>query len=149
MGILHWVSDNWFTLLQSVGIIGGLLFTGVSLRLDAKTRRIGNLIRVTDAHRQIWSELYRRPELARVSDATVDLVRKPITPTEELFIGLLILHLNSSYHAMKDGVFIAPAGLRKDIQRFFARPMAKIVWEKMKPFQDNDFVRFVEMCRAR
>jgi hypothetical protein len=148
MGILHWVSDNWFTLLQSVGIVGSLLLTTVALRDDAKTRRVGNLIRVTESHRQIWSELYRLPELARVSDMTVDLVRKPITPAEELFVGLLVLHLNSSYHAMKDGVFIAPAGLRKDIQRFFSRPMAKIVWEKMKPFQDADFVRFVEVCRA-
>jgi hypothetical protein len=42
-------SQNWFTFLQSLGIIGGLLFTRFSLRTDARVRRIGNLITITDA----------------------------------------------------------------------------------------------------
>jgi hypothetical protein len=144
MGFFFWFSENWFILLQSLAIIAGLLFTAFSFRLDAKTRRVSNLLEITKQHREIWTELYQRPELARISQKDVDLKIKPLTPEEELFIGFLILHLNSSYHAIKDGVFTKPEGLRKDIQQFFARPMAKMVWEKMKPFQDEDFVRFVE-----
>ena len=146
MEVVFWIDQNWFTLLQSIGIVGGLLFTAAALRLDAKTRRIANLIEITKQHREIWTELYRLPELARVSDGAVDLTEKPLKVEEELFIGLLILHLNSAYHAMKDGVFTKPDGLRKDVQQFFSRPMAKVVWEKVKPLQDVEFVRFVEAC---
>ena len=148
MGFLPWVSDNWYNFLQSIGVVGGLLVAAAAFRLDAKTRRVANLLEITKQHREIWTELYDRPELARVSDENVDLKQEPITAEEELFIGLLILHLNSSYYALKDGVFIKPDGLRKDIQTFFSRPLAKFVWEKMKQLQDDDLVRFVESSRA-
>jgi len=149
MGILHWASVNWFDLLQSFGIIGSLLFTGVTLRIDANNRRITNLIELTKQHREIWTELYRRPELGRVLDATVNIEREPVLPEEERFIVLLILHLNSAYKAMKQGMFMEPEGLGKDIRRFFSRPVTRWVWQKVKPLQDSDFVRFVEYHRLR
>jgi hypothetical protein len=43
----NWLRDHWFVLLQSAGIIGGLLFTGISLRIDARVRRVGNLLAIT------------------------------------------------------------------------------------------------------
>jgi hypothetical protein len=42
MGSLRWLTENWFTLLNVVGVIGGLFFTGYSLRSETKTRRIAN-----------------------------------------------------------------------------------------------------------
>lgn len=147
MEVLHWIGDHWFDLLQTTGIIAGLYFTARAFHLDIKTRRVDHLIELTKQHREIWTELYARPELARVKDATADLRGKPITGDEELFISMLILHLNASYHALKDRVFLKPDGLRKDIHGFFSRPLTKLVWEKMKPLQDADFVAFVESCR--
>ena len=44
MGSLHWLAQNWFTLLNAIGVVGGLLFTGHSLRSETKTRRIANLL---------------------------------------------------------------------------------------------------------
>lgn len=146
MGVLHWVSRNWFDLLQSLGIIASLLYTGATFHADTKGRRVSNLLKLTEQHRDIWSEIDRRPELSRVLDAKTDLERFPVMPEEERFIGKLILHLNASFHAMKSGVYTRPDALSKDVQRFFSRPVAKKVWERMKPFQDADFVRFVESC---
>lgn len=65
MDFVPWLSLHWFTLLQSIGIVGGLLFTGVSLRIDTKVRRVSTLITITQQHRDIWTQLYRRPEMAR------------------------------------------------------------------------------------
>jgi hypothetical protein len=65
---------------------------------------------------------------------------------EELFVNFLILLLNASFHAMKNGVLTASEGLRKDVRRFFSLPLPRVVWEKMKPFQDTSFVTFVESC---
>ena len=148
MGIFVWVGDHWFDVVQGAGIVGGLIFTAHSFRVDTRAEHVANLLEITKAHREIWRELYSRPELFRILDPAPDLVSKPMTPEERLFIGFLILHLNASYKAMKNGVFMSPQGLRKDIQQFFSRPMAKAVWEKMKPLQDADFVRFVEAGRV-
>jgi len=144
MGFLNWFRDNWFDLLQSLGIVGGLFFGGIALVIDAKVRRIGNLFTVTKQHREIWTTLYTRPELKRVVDASVDLTVRPISDEEELFVNLLILHLASSYRAAKAGMFLLRGELRADITAFFSLPIPRAVWERMKVFQDEKFVSFVE-----
>lgn len=149
MGILNWVSDNWFNLFQTGGIIASLLFSAAALRLDARARRVGNLMSITKNHREIWTELYHRPELARVLEPKVDLNVAPISRDEDLFIRVLILHLNSVYHAQKDGLLLNLEGLPKDIQGFFSLPLPQIIWEKIKPLQDTDFVDYVEFCRTQ
>lgn len=148
-GILGtWIAANWFVLLQSVGIIGGLIFTAVSLRSDTHTRRISNLLTITNQHREIWSRLFDRPELARVLSESAGPAQSPITAVEALLIRRLILHLSSSYHAIKDGVFLSPEGVRKDIAWFFSLPLPKAVWRRWRDFQDRSFVAYVDGCLA-
>lgn len=143
---LEWIGEHWFDLLQSVGIIGSLLYTGLSLRIDARVRRVNNRFAITEQHRGIWTQFYRRPELARVVKTKIDLTSAPVTEDEELFVTLVILHLNSVYYAMKDGVFLKPEGIQKDVASLFSLPIPRDVWERSKPLQDREFVRFVEEC---
>jgi hypothetical protein len=148
MGFYSWLEQNWFTFLQSLGIIGGLLFTAISLQVDAKVRRVGNLITITQHHREIWTHIFTRPELVRVLDISADLNTKKVSTEEEWFVRLLILHLGSVYHAIKHGMFLKPQGLDADVRTFFSCPIPKAVWEKVRLFQDRDFVKFVEgRCR--
>jgi hypothetical protein len=93
MGFLPWIASNWFTLLQSLGIIAGLTFTAVSFRMDTRSRRTAHLFTVTEHYRAIWSAMYERPNLSRVLSDSVDLVRVPITAEEELLVRMLIFHL--------------------------------------------------------
>ncbi len=147
MGFLNWFGLNWFVFLQSAGIIGGLFFTAFSLRTDAKARQVSNLLAVGQHHREIWSQIILRPELRRVLKPEVDLARKPLRDEEETFVLELILHLYNVYQAMKDGMYLKPSGLRKDIHGFFSLPIPHVVWQRWKALQDKDFVQFVEDCR--
>ena len=144
MAFWEWLGQHWFTLLQSGGIIGGLLFTAVSLRIDATVRRVGNLIAITHEHRDIWKQIYERPELWRVLDPDVDLKKAPVTYEEHLFVNLLILHLASVYEAMKHGMFVHLPALQKDIRSFFSRPIPQSVWLAMRPLQDREFIDLIE-----
>jgi len=144
MEALHWIGEHWLDFLQSVGIIAGLLFTVHTIRTDAKGRRITNLIAFTQQHRDIWKEMYDRPELARVLENEVDLLRTPVTNEERLFAKLLILHLDSVHRAMKEEMFVSLEGLQTDIRMSFTRPVLRAVWEELKQLQDKDFVAFVE-----
>ena len=149
MGGLHWLADNWIVMLNAIGVVGGLFFTATSVRSETKTRRIANLLTITANHRDIWSELYDRPGLARVLDPDVNVAKKPVRRIEEIFVIFVILHVYSVYQAMKDGLFVKLEGLSKDIGWLFSLPIPKAIWEKMKALQNEDFVRFVEDCRHR
>jgi hypothetical protein len=144
----EWISANWFTGLSAIGIIGSLVFTAVSFRSETKTRRVANLLTLTHNHRELWSELFRNPNLARVLDPTADLSEHPIIRDETIYINLVIQHLGSAYQAMKSGLVIKPEGVSRDVRSFFSLPIPKALWEKMKVFQNDDFVEFVERCQS-
>ena len=142
-----WLVENWFVLLNAVGVVGGLLFTAISLRSETKTRRIANLLTITAHHREVWKEFLNHPELARVLDASADLIRQPITREEEIFTNFIFLHISGAYYAMKDELVIKLEGLRRDVAQFISLPIPEKIWEKTKLLQNDDFVKFVEACR--
>jgi hypothetical protein len=149
MILITWLTLHWFDLLQTVGIVGGLFFTGWSLHLDTQTQRAANLLNITVQHRDIWKLLYSEPQLARVLEPKLDLNKNPMTDDEARFVGFLILHLNASYQAIKAGVLMKAEGLASDIQEFFALPIPKAVWQKLRKFYDDDFVSFIEKTNEK
>jgi hypothetical protein len=147
MEIGGWASQNWFNLFSAIGIIGSLWVAVFSLRSDAKTRRIANLLTITANHREIWKEFLNNPKLARVRDAGANTAKQPVTDAERVFVTFVILHMSSVFHAMSDQLVVKVEGLRRDIAQFFSLPITREVWEKIKVFQNDDFVAFVESCQ--
>ena len=144
MSLLQWIQSDWFTLLQSIGIIGGLFYTATAFRYDTITRRTENLIRITEHHHEIWSQLRESPKLARVLSPNPDLRMKPISTDEEFMVLALILHLSSVFHAEKSNLLTVPGNLSEDIAVFFSNPIPRKVWEKHRGRQDSVFVAYVE-----
>lgn len=147
MEIPQWLAQNWFDALSAVGIVGGLLFTGFNIRSEARTRRIANLISLTESHRDIWQQMLRHPDIGRVLDASADLVKAPVTREEEIFVNLVIQHLSVVFHAMRDELTINPEGLRRDVWWFFSLPIPNAAWSKMKVLQNDRFTDYVEACK--
>lgn len=144
MEFYEWIGHNWLALIQAGALAGGLIFTGAAVLLDARARRVGNLIQLTQQHRDLWERLYIQPDLARILDPVADLTKSSVTAEEEMFVIFLILHLSNTYYAMRAGFFQKLQGLQRDIERFFSLPVPRSVWEKVKDMQDASFVRFVE-----
>jgi len=140
----QWLTENWFNLFSSIGIIGGLWFTAISLHSETKTRRIANLLTITANYREVWKEFFRCPELARVIDPAADVTKQPVTPAEEMFVGLIISQMGSVYYATNDELLIKLEGSRRDMKSFFSLPVPKAVWTKSKLLQNQDFAAFIE-----
>lgn len=144
MGIGAWLSQNWFDFLSVIGIVAGLWFTAFSLRSQTKTQQVANLLTITSNHREIWKELFRNPELARVLDPATDLAKNPITHSEEMFINLVLMQVSSVYYATEEDLVIQLDGWRRDISEFLSLPVPKAVWMKWKVVQNDDVVAFID-----
>jgi hypothetical protein len=140
----QWLTENWFNLFSSGGIIGGLWFTAVSLHSETKTRRVANLLTITANYREVWKDFFRSPELARVIDPAADVTKLPVTPAEELFVGFIISHINSVFYATNDELVVEWEGLRRDVGSFFSLPIPNAVWKETKLLQNQDFAAFIE-----
>lgn len=142
--IPEWLSTNWFSLLQSTGIIASLLFTAYTLYSTNRTLRLTNLFHITQYHREIWGQLFTKPELRKILDSNIKLEDYEISEDERLFITLIILHLSATFQAIKSRAIIPIEGLDRDIIHFFSRPIPRKVWSELKKYQNRDFAEFVE-----
>lgn len=144
MGTISWISTHWFELLQSIGIAAGLFFNAYTKQVDAISRKISNLLAITERHHSLWNQMQDRPELERILDEQPKLQRRPVSRSEERFVILMIIHVDSVHRAMKVKMFPKMEGWRKDIGEFFSLPIPRMIWMKVKHLHDRDFVEFVE-----
>jgi hypothetical protein len=139
-----WLEHNWFALAQTGILASGLFLLGFASLFQARARRITNLIKLTQQHRDLWERMYSQPELARILDPKADLTTKEISPEEQMFVVFIILHLNTTYFATRAGLFQKQDSLGKDIERFFSLPIPRAIWQKVKILQEPPFAKFVE-----
>ncbi|MGE3312769.1 MAG: DUF6082 family protein [Limisphaerales bacterium] len=141
---IGWLADNWVDLLQGVGIVGSLLFTAAALRQGARSIRLGSLLKLTEHHRELWSEVHRRPELARVLAHEVDLVRDPVTPAEEEFLNIVFVHFQTGWEMAVRHRLVSQEAYGRDLMEFLALPIPRDVWNRTRAHRDPPFTRFVE-----
>jgi len=149
VAVVDWIEENWFSLAQCVGIIGGLLFTGLSVRRDTKARRVSHMLALSEHHRDLWSEVHRRPELRRIMDAQVDLVGNPLTASEEHFLFVVVTHFQTGWHLARSGALLSLEVLGDDAGWFFNLPIPRTVWAATKGDREAKFVEFIETAQRR
>lgn len=145
----NWSLETWVAILGGAGVVIGWVFSILTLREDIKSRRISNLLALIHNHQKLWTLPIKFPELKRVMQPNLDLTTQPITPDEANFVNMAIQHLSGGFQAMQSGLVIEQEGLRADVSAFFALPIPKVLWERVKRFQNEDFIRFVEESRFR
>jgi hypothetical protein len=147
MEIWQWTAQNWFNLFSVLGILGSLWFSIITFRASTKTQRITNLLAITQNHRETWREFTRNPSLKRILNPLADLKKEPITDDEHVFVNTVVSHMNGVFYATEAGLTINYEGLQNDAAWFFSLPIPRAVWEKIKKFQNQDFIEFVESSK--
>ena len=139
-----WVDREWFTLVQSIGIIGGLWMTTATLRGNSRSRRISDSLVLSQQHRDLWKEVHRRSDLQRLFAKEVDLVAQPIAIAEEEYLNLVIVHFQTTWMIAKEGSRDGLDALASDTRAFFSLPIPRRVWERTKGERPSRFVKFID-----
>lgn len=148
MDWMGFLEDNWFALAQSLGIIGGLAYNTLALRKDVQARRTADQILLTEQHRELWSEVHRRPELIRLLDPEADPDSQPLTPVEEHYLRLVFVHFHTGWLLAREHSLLSLEVLARDIGDFFRLPLPLAGWRRARRALDPAFVRFVERALA-
>ncbi len=147
--IAGWFRDNWFSLVQSGGIVAGLVFTAWSLRRDGRDRRTATRLGLAEHHRELWAEVHRRPDLARLLRDDTDLVLDPVTSGEEEFLNVAIYHFQTCWELSREGQLLSRTALELDARSFFSHPIPHTVWTRSRHWRDPAFVAFIDSCLER
>jgi hypothetical protein len=143
------VSTNELRVIQSVGIIVGLLVSTGAIWIGIYTARAANravrvttLLSITASHRDIWRQYAMRPQLARV----LDWEAKPdqMTEDEQQWLRELILHLAASFEAGRYGALPVQEGLDADVRQLMSKPMPRAVWRQLRPYQNSAFASYID-----
>lgn len=134
-------------LLEAAGIIGGLAFTALSFRRDARSRLAQTINDITARHRELWIYFDANPDLRAQFDLDRDLKTCPLTDRERRFVGFVLNHFRGTFYAEKAGIYTQPQHLKKDVRTFFCSPAVLMAWESVKGFHDDEFVEFIKDCR--
>jgi hypothetical protein len=143
-----WVDGNWFSLIQTVGIVGSLLLATAAARREAKSREIENLLTISEHHRSLWNEAHQRKDLERIFEADLDVLKNPATVAENEFLNLIFAHYQTGWNLSKTGAFVSLDEMKSDVRGFFTLPLPHAVWEKTKKYRNRKFVRFVTRALA-
>lgn len=139
-----WLDANWFNIVQTASIVLGLVFTGIALQRDARSRQFQNLLALKEEHRELWSLIHQNPELARILQRDVDLIAAPMTDAEEIFLRQMIVHFAVSWQLNRDGTPFDLNAFRRDAAEIFSLPLPKLAWERALGAQDPNFVDFIQ-----
>ena len=149
IGVSAWLEGNWFTLVQSIGIIASILLTTATMRRDRRSRRIGDYLALTTEHRELWGTLHKREDLARVVSSEADLLAEPLSIAEEEFLLLVIVHFHTGWLLATQGSLVDLGVLARDAGTFFRLPLPGLVWRRTRTIRDPAFVSFIETACAK
>jgi hypothetical protein len=142
-----WLHENWFNLLQTCGIVAGLVFSAMTMRRDVEGRRISDQIGMAEQHRELWGAMLDNPKLERVLEATRDLQKEPVTTVEEQFLISVIAYYHSNWlMGLRGGSLVSLHAQALDAGWFFQLPLPAFVWAKVKGTHEPRFREFIEDC---
>ena len=139
-----WMRENWFPLLQGIGIMGGLIFTAISVRQATHARKVSDLLELTKLHHEVWQQASTRAELTRVLARDIDLGANPVTVAEERFLNEVIVLFITGWQLARHGSLLTLDALRADIRGTFKLPIPRAVWQESRTKRDAAFASFVE-----
>lgn len=143
----HWLSANWFSVIQTIALIITLTITVSALRSSRNATKGANLLALAAAHRQIWQQVITNPNLKRVLRPTM-AANESVTDEEREFAVHVFHHSSTAFEILQMGGLPPFEGFRRDAYETMQLPVFQIVWSEYKKYQQGAFVAFIDSCMA-
>jgi hypothetical protein len=147
MEVTQWFNQHWFDLVQTIITVASFLLAAYAAWRVERAQHVSNVIAITDQHRNLLNDA--RSNAPRIFEERPDVGTTPVSIAEELAVINFVAHLSTVFRAIDYGEFVRLDGMELDVGEFFALPIPKEVWNKLKPFQERSFAAFVENCLGR
>jgi hypothetical protein len=144
---LHWLSLNWFYVVETIALIASLTIAASALRSSGHATKGANLLAVTAAHRNVWQQVLINPALKSVLRPTMT-ADDSITDEEREFVLQVLQHSEAVFQVLQMGALPPNEGLRRDVYDTMQLPVFQIVWNDYKKYQNTAFVTFIDDCMA-
>lgn len=135
--------SNITDLFQTIFIVVGFYFTAKTFMEEGRSRKVEFLMGINERYQDIKTAVLDNPELDRVFK-NIPSKNLAITPKEKAFAQKVINHIYMIYFTVKEGQLKPFKGMENDIRNILSYTIPSIVWKDMKPFQDDDFVVYVD-----
>jgi hypothetical protein len=138
---------TWFSLLQTVILVGTLTVAISALRSSGRATRGSNTLAIVANSRQLWSQLNTNPALQNVLRPSMAGDDK-VSSIEFNFVIQVINHEATTFELAQAGGISPVEGARRDIHDTMGYPVFKFVWDDNKNYRSADFVDFIDSCLA-
>ena len=142
--MLDSLKSDWLPLVQSAGIIGGLVFAGMNFRREGRAKRASNYVTLVQNYRDVWKLKIADPTLMRIFRTDLRASELSLSETEARFLSFLIFHLSTYHQLWTNGQIDKIDAIGEDIKNTFACPAIRKYWEENKKFYNRGFARFVD-----
>lgn len=142
--MFSWLIDHWSGLLSDIGIIAGLLFSGLGFWNDVRVRRAQTSMDIYKLHRDLWMYFDDHAELHGLFDEERDMAVRPLTAKEAHFVSFLLNHIRATFYDRKAGIYAQPECFEKDVREVFSYPAFRFAWSKAKKYHDAKFVALID-----
>jgi hypothetical protein len=115
--VFSWLAVNWFALLQTIGIVGGLFLVMIQIRDSTRQRESESLVTIYDINRQLLSLGFAHPKLFAILEDAKDA--DPVW--EGRYLQLWMNQLSLIHLYLKRSVF------EKELQEFLESEIADFI----------------------
>ncbi len=77
------------------------------------------------------------------SSVVADLKSNPVTVEEQVFVTMMVLHLNALYESQTSKALVPVENVESDMRDFMSLPVPNAVWAEMHQYMNHGFVTFV------
>lgn len=142
--MLSWFIAHWSGLLGDIGIVAGLLFSGLGFWTDVRVRRAQTSMDVYKLHRELWMYYDEHADLHGLFEADRDMAVVPLTAKEAHFVSFLLNHIRATFDGRNAGIYVQPECFEKDVREVFSFPAFRHAWKKAKKYHDAKFVALID-----
>jgi hypothetical protein len=142
--VLRFLTEHWFSLIQTGGIIFSILWGAHLNNLGKRTEKVSNYLLLTQCHRDVWKIIIDHP---KYYDSIFVKQSEKLSTEEKQFLTFVFLHMTCTFELIKNKQITDIEALRLDIGELMTSKAVSNRWKDIQKYYNQDFINFIQDCK--